>query len=170
MQPNQFAKMIVFFLAVAFGITGCATDTQDRAGYRAQYDERFCPKPIIMATSVATYGETPVIPEATVYFDTDKYNIKPRYHAELDAVAAALKKYPDLKMSVAGHTDIVWTPVYNVDLSKNRAMAVKNYLLQKGARADQLIISFHGLTRPAAPNNTAAGRAKNRRTEVRPIR
>jgi outer membrane protein OmpA-like peptidoglycan-associated protein len=101
-----------------------------------------------------------------VEFDIDKYNIKAQYQPELDKAVDILSKSPNATVTVAGHTDNTYTRAYNIQLSKRRAEAVKNYLVQKNIDAQRISIEYYGFDKPIADNNTVAGRAKNRRSEV----
>jgi OmpA-OmpF porin, OOP family len=81
----------------------------------------------------------------------------------LDEVAAALLTQPELNVEIQGHTDSVGSEAYNLDLSKRRAGAVKVYLVGKGLRASALAAKGYGKAKPLASNDTAEGRAQNRR-------
>jgi OmpA-OmpF porin, OOP family len=81
----------------------------------------------------------------------------------LDEVAAALLTQPELKVEVQGHTDSIGTDAYNLALSQRRAEAVKAYLISKGLNAAALTAQGYGKAKPIASNNTAEGRAQNRR-------
>ncbi len=101
-----------------------------------------------------------------VNFDTGKSSLRSSSYKELNEVAELMKYKPEMKMRIEGHTDNVGDPESNMKLSKARAEAVKNYLIKKGISADRLSSEGFGSTRPVALNDTAAGRQKNRRTEV----
>lgn len=102
-----------------------------------------------------------------VYFDTNKYNINAASQATLDKLTAVLKEYPDTNILVVGHTDSVGAEEYNMTLSKNRAMAVTNYFTQnKGLSSGRFTTNWYGETTPVADNNTAEGRALNRRVNI----
>ncbi len=105
-----------------------------------------------------------------VNFDTDKTDIKPRFFAELNKVADILRKNPDMKVEVQGHTDNVFTPEHNQTLSENRAAAIKDYLVKEGIASERMIEMGFGETKPVATNDTAEGRAQNRRVELIPIK
>ena len=78
-----------------------------------------------------------------------------------------LKRYPDLRVEVAGHTDSVGTAAYNQGLSERRAKAVYDYLTSNGIDSSRLAGPVgYGLTRPIDTNETKEGRARNRRTEL----
>ena len=98
-----------------------------------------------------------------VYFDFDKYNIKPEFQAALDAQAMVMQNNPSLKMTISGNTDSIGTPEYNMGLSIRRAKAVKAYLVSKGVEADRISVIGYGEDRPADTNATKVGRAMNRR-------
>jgi len=99
-------------------------------------------------------------------FDTNKYEIKPSHHAELDKVAAKLNKFPKATAAIEGNTDNVGSPAYNQKLSERRANAVKKYLIEKhGIAANRLSSKGFGETKPIDSNKTAEGRSKNRRVD-----
>ena len=84
----------------------------------------------------------------------------------MDKLAAIFKAHPEVKASIEGHTDSQGDDQMNLNLSKARAKAVKDYLIKKGVDADHLSSEGFGETRPVADNGTSAGRAKNRRVIV----
>jgi len=108
-----------------------------------------------------------------VNFDFDKSKLRPDAIEILNQAIEVLKKYPELKVEVAGHTDSIGTDAYNQKLSERRAKAVYDYLTSNGVDAGRLIGPHgYGKTRPIAPNtnpdgtDNPEGRAKNRRTEL----
>ena len=101
-----------------------------------------------------------------VYFDTNKYNINEKSKQTLDKLAAILKEYPDTNVLVAGHTDNVGKDEYNLGLSQRRAQAVTNYFKSKGLASSRFTTKWYGEKNPIASNDTAEGRAKNRRVNV----
>ena len=101
-----------------------------------------------------------------VYFDTNKYNINEKSKQTLDKLAAILKEYPDTNVLVAGHTDSVGKDEYNLGLSQRRAQAVTNYFKSKGLVGSRFTTKWYGEKNPVASNDTAEGRAKNRRVNV----
>ena len=106
---------------------------------------------------------------ADVFFDFDKYNIKPRFYTELDAVVKVLKMNPSLKIRIEGNTDNVGTAKYNMGLSNRRANSVKAYLVKAGIDKNRLSTIGYGFSRPIATNSTDEGRALNRRVELTPL-
>jgi outer membrane protein OmpA-like peptidoglycan-associated protein len=101
-----------------------------------------------------------------IYFDTDSDHLKPESAAVIRQVAAALEKNPNLKLEVDGYTDSVGAAPHNLDLSGRRAQAVVNVLVsQFGVDASRLTGTGQGQANPIATNDTAEGRASNRRVE-----
>ncbi len=112
-------------------------------------------------------GETVIL--KNIFFDTDKFTLKGESEVELSRLTLLLKKNPKLKIEISGHTDNEGTPAYNLELSRNRAKTVYEYLLQRGIAPDRLSYAGYGLTRPVDVNTTDQGRANNRRTEFRVV-
>lgn len=109
-------------------------------------------------------SELPTVLE-NVFFDTDKYILKPQSYIELNKLVDYLNKYPKTKIELHGHTDNQGDAKHNMTLSQNRAKAVTDYLISKGIAKERLSSKGFGDTKPIADNTTAEGRAKNRRTE-----
>ena len=105
-----------------------------------------------------------------VNFATDSAQLNTTDTTILDQAANALREQPNVPYIVAGHTDSVGDAAYNQALSERRADSVANYLVQSGVSASQLSVVGYGETQPIASNDTAAGRAQNRRVEIRPNR
>jgi len=91
----------------------------------------------------------------------------PTSYAELDRVAAAIVATPNSRWEIGGHTDARGVAAANMRLSQRRAQAVITYLASKGVSASALTAVGYGATRSVAPNTTAAGRAQNRRVEIK---
>ena len=104
-----------------------------------------------------------------VYFDLDKWELKPVAHPVLEEVVFVLKKNPNLRVEIQGHTDNVGEAQYNRELSKKRARSVMGYFIQEGIEPGRLSYEGYGFSSPAASNATPEGRAKNRRVELKPI-
>ncbi len=102
-----------------------------------------------------------------VFFATNKYDLEPQSQIELDKLVGFLNANPTVKIEISGHTDNQGTPQSNIILSKNRAKAVYQYLVDHNIAADRLTYKGYGQTRPIADNSTEEGRAQNRRTEMK---
>jgi outer membrane protein OmpA-like peptidoglycan-associated protein len=102
-----------------------------------------------------------------IFFDINKFDLKPESQVELDKLMQLLTDNPTLKIEISGHTDNAGKPADNLALSVNRAKAVVSYLTGKGIAATRLIAKGYGETKPMADNKTEDGRAMNRRTEMK---
>lgn len=101
-----------------------------------------------------------------IHFETNRDTIQPESFPILDQVARLFATHPELRrVRVEGHTDNVGPAAYNKDLSARRAASVVRYLVGKGVSAERLQASGYGFERPIATNETALGRARNRRVE-----
>ena len=124
----------------------------------------------------ATNQGCPVIEKAVVdkinlaakniFFATGSAKLLPKSFKSLDEVIGLLKTDESLMVDIDGHTDATGTAEKNQTLSESRATAVKTYLVSKGIADTRLTATGFGPTKPIADNKTAAGKAKNRRTEL----
>ena len=102
-----------------------------------------------------------------VNFDTDKAELTETSEALLSEVAQQLREHPSMQIEVAGHTDNQGRASYNQDLSERRAQTVRSYLIERGVESSRLSTRGFGETSPMTSNDDAAGRALNRRVELR---
>jgi outer membrane protein OmpA-like peptidoglycan-associated protein len=103
-----------------------------------------------------------------VFFDVNKWDLKPESNAELNKLSDFLKSNPSLKIELSGHTDNSGDKKFNLTLSTNRAKAVYDYLINTGKiGAGRLSYKGYGDTKPKVPNDNAENKAKNRRTEFK---
>ncbi|MFI5367301.1 MAG: OmpA family protein, partial [Candidatus Binatia bacterium] len=102
-----------------------------------------------------------------VHFDFDKATIRDDARPILDQAVETLKEHSAIAISVEGHTDGIGGEEYNQRLSVQRAEAVRDYLSGHGIDSSRLSIAGHGKSEPVATNDTAEGRAQNRRVELR---
>ncbi|HEX2683259.1 MAG TPA: OmpA family protein [Ferruginibacter sp.] len=101
-----------------------------------------------------------------IFFETAKAKLLAKSLPKLNEVVTILNENPSFKVQIDGHTDSQGKDEYNMNLSNDRAAAVKAYLVSKGIADSRLSSTGYGETKPVADNNTAAGRAKNRRVEM----
>jgi outer membrane protein OmpA-like peptidoglycan-associated protein len=101
-----------------------------------------------------------------VSFDTGRYDIKPNLRPILDRFATTLNQNPVTTVTIIGHTDSTGTDAVNDPLSVNRAASTRDYLVARGVAINRITINGRGSHEPIADNNTAEGRAKNRRVEI----
>lgn len=142
-----------------------------------QQEENFQPDDIAACRDAFYAGlaelEAPVVEEvdvislsSDVLFEFDKYDIRPEFTAELDAAADTLLANPDVTIRIDGHTDSIGTEEYNQGLSERRANAVADYLEAAGVARDRMTVAGFGESQPVASNDTAEGRALNRRVDI----
>ena len=110
--------------------------------------------------------QTKITLQADTLYDFDKATLKPEGKATLDKVAADLAKIRLEVIIAVGNTDSVGSDAYNQALGQRRAQSVKAYLISKGVDGGRIYTESKGKSNPVAPNATAEGRAKNRRTDI----
>lgn len=103
---------------------------------------------------------------AQLEFESAKAIIKQSSYSSLDGLAMLLKSHPEWSVTLKGYTDNSGNAAKNLQLSKDRAASVKNYLVNKGVSAANIQSQGYGSANPVASNSTLAGRAKNRRVEI----
>lgn len=142
---KMFSTLMLAGTLMAFGLAGCST---------APKNEAPPPAPAPETITITTDG----------LFDFDSAVIKPELAAKLDEVAGRLAGGEYSSVAVTGHTCNIGTEAYNQDLGQRRAQSTADYLGSKGVNATS--VSSDGESNPAYSNDTADGRAKNRRVEV----
>lgn len=136
----------------------CPTEPETRNGFE---DDEGCPDLV-----PAEFEDLAGILEG-IHFDTNKDVIKPDSKPILDRAVEVLKKYPQVRIEVSGHTDSNGEYAHNVDLSQRRAESVRKYLVDNGIEESRIETRGAGPNEPIATNDTAEGRAENRRIEVK---
>ena len=106
----------------------------------------------------------------TILFNSGKSTFQQQTYPVLQSIAAILKEYPSSNFSIEGHTDSDGKDAANQKLSEDRAAAVKNYLIENGIAASRLTSAGFGETKPIDNNKTKAGKANNRRVEVKLVK
>ena len=150
---------------------GCPIPDTDKDGVNDEED-----KCINVPGPASNYG-CPVIPEAiiqkvnlaakNVFFATGSAKLLVKSFASLKTVAEILRDNPTFKINVEGHTDSTGAHEMNMKLSDDRAASVAGYLKSVGVDESRISSQGYGPDRPLAPNKTTAGRAKNRRVEMK---
>lgn len=150
---------------------GCPTPDTDKDGIDDEKDK--CPE----VPGTAENAGCPAVREEVVkrveyaakniYFNTGSARLLSKSFAALNDVVKILSEDGNLKLSIEGHTDNVGNDEYNHTLSHNRAKSVKDYLVSKGIDESRISSEGFGETQPVADNNTAAGRAQNRRVVLK---
>ena len=152
---------------------GCPFEDTDGDGLLDKDDE--CPK----TAGPAENKGCPIIEEeeqeilntafSNLEFETSLDVIKSASKPALTELANTLKKKPDWKLQLSGHTDNVGDDDANMILSKKRSESVKRFLTQNGIDEDRIKTLYFGESQPIEDNNTATGRQKNRRVEFKII-
>lgn len=101
-----------------------------------------------------------------ILFDIDQADLKNQSQAELAKLSGILNKYADTNIMLAGHTDSTGSEEHNLGLSRRRAQSVADYLTTQTVDPARFAVEGYGKSDPVASNDTAAGRAENRRVEV----
>jgi OmpA-OmpF porin, OOP family len=130
-------------------------------------DERGCPIPTsIRETELLDTG---LIRLSNVRFESGKATLRPESYVVLREVGAILARWPQLRIEIGGHTDSIGPEDFNLRLSEQRAQAVYEWLVENfpSASTSQYIVRGYGESRSIATNDTAEGRAENRRVEFR---
>lgn len=143
-----------------------------RPGYLFYSDQFLLEKSSGDSAFVRTIRLQPVEVNATlvlknIFFETGRFDLKPESMAELDKLAQWLTDNPRLRVEIGGHTDSIGRAAANLNLSQQRAWAVVSYLTGKKIEPARLTAKGYGATRPVGSNKTEAGRALNRRTELK---
>lgn len=144
--------------AAAGAAVGAVLDQQERA-LRSQITN-----PNIRIVNNGSYLSV-IMPEG-ILFATDSAAVSGAAQNDLYALARNLNQYPNSRVEVIGHTDSTGTAAYNLDLSERRARSVAGILTAAGVAQTRLAIAGRGQAQPIASNNTAEGRAQNRRVEI----
>lgn len=150
---------------------GCPIPDTDKDGINDEEDK--CPNEAGVASN---YG-CPVIEEVIIlkvtkaaqkiYFATGSSKLLSKSNASLNGVVEVLNANPSYNVDIDGHTDSTGSAELNQKLSEARANSVKQYLISKGIDESRLVATGYGQDKPIADNGTAAGRAKNRRVEMK---
>ena len=153
----------------------------DLYGFRAELDGFYPVSDQLDTRSLAEYTEitrdlylAPIAKNQTitlnnVFFDFRQSVLRPESHAELDRLAAFLIQRPTMVIELGGHTDNIGSAGANMDLSRQRVNAVKEYLVSRGVEVARMKTVAHGATKPLVKNNSEDARRRNRRVEFRII-
>jgi peptidoglycan-associated lipoprotein len=161
-------------LVLVLGLTSCSSraknvKTENMTPAVAAVEEQAPPESVMEADLEAlkdkAQAEGALLP---VYFDFDKYNLKPESEKTLDKAAAWLSKNSTVKIKIEGNCDERGTMEYNIALGDRRANSAKEYLIKIGVAAHRLETVSWGKEKPLDPGHNEAARAKNRRDDFNP--
>jgi outer membrane protein OmpA-like peptidoglycan-associated protein len=133
----------------------------DKEALRQQLLQQFN---AILQTTLTTRGL--IINMSDVLFDFNKYSLKEPTREKLARLSGIILSHPGLNLKVEGYTDSVGTDEYNQKLSEQRADTVREFLVTQGITADTISAMGYGKQYPVASNDTASGRAMNRRVDI----
>ncbi|OSY88719.1 cell envelope biogenesis protein OmpA [Tenacibaculum holothuriorum] len=122
-----------------------------------------CPEVVIIEEAVKKLNDF----ARAIYFNSGRSSFRPGVSGKLDLIAGIMTEYPKANFSIEGHTDSSGRASTNMRLSDKRAKAVLDYLVSKGIAASRLTSAGFGEDYPIASNKTRAGRAQNRRVEIK---
>ena len=108
-----------------------------------------------------------ILAQRVIYFDLDRSDIKPEYMSVLNAHAALLSAYPNLRVRLEGHADERGSREYNVALSERRGYSVLDYMQVKGTSSNQMEVIGYGEEVPAIFGHNESAWGKNRRVEIK---
>lgn len=122
--------------------------------------------PYLIKVALQPISAGEMITLKNIFFATGSDAILTVSEPELDKVVELMKKNPNMKIKVNGHTDNIGTDADNLKLSNSRGLSVKNYFISKGINEARITYQGYGESKPIDNNNTENGRANNRRTEI----
>ena len=158
---NHKDKRLVYGAAIG-AIAGAAIGS-----YMDQQEQAFRDELAGSGVEVIREGDNlRLVMPSNITFATDQSYISSGFHGTLDAIAKVMNKYEKTYLSIEGHTDSTGKTEYNQALSEQRALSVKNYLLNQQILAARIATMGLGESRPIASNQSASGRALNRRVEI----
>jgi outer membrane protein OmpA-like peptidoglycan-associated protein len=143
-----------------------------QAGYLF-YSENFAlenqsaTEPLVLSVPLQPITAGAKVVLKNIFFDSDKFDLKPESKAELNKLVQFLTANPKIKIEVGGHTDNTGDQIKNTSLSAKRALAVKTYLVTAGIDTNRLTTKGYADAQAIADNKTLDGRAQNRRTEIK---
>ena len=146
--------------------------TVNQKGFLFNSDQYFLKNGTVDSAVVKNIELQPIEKNASIvlkniFFETNRFELTPSSLVELDKLVILLLENPTIQIEIGGHTDNVGKAETNLLLSENRAKSVVDYLVAKKIEARRVSYKGFGLTKPIADNNTEAGRALNRRTEMK---
>ena len=153
-------KIIVCLVLMASVMNGCLFKKKKRDGSLIGSDTPLEAFPLDSFTE-ATGMDSEVL--KNVYFDYNKYNIKGNESATVDGIAAWLKDKPKTHLLIEGHCDERGSNEYNMALGEQRALAVRQYIIDKGIPAGRLQTISYGEEKPATQGHDEGAWSKNRR-------
>lgn len=163
---SKFLLTIMALLCLSLVGFGCASKkaASPDTSWEDQERERLAKERELREKLARVAGELGTM----IYFDFDRYDLKPEARQILTRKAEILKQYSEIKLVVEGHCDQRGTAEYNLALGERRARAAADYLVNLGVPAGKLSVVSYGKERPLDPGSNEAAWSKNRRDEFKP--
>lgn len=161
---SVFVALSVSLLLSACASMGDKTEESNEATTMIYFASKAKPLPVPVPAPTPVV-KAPIV-QGIVYFDFDKYNIKPEFNEVIAQHARVLRDNPSIVAKVEGHTDVFGTNDYNNPLGLLRAKEVRAALIKLGVQERQLEPVSYSFSQPAVVGRDAAARAKNRRAEI----
>lgn len=111
-------------------------------------------------------GNIDLVMPGSITFSFDDATLSPSFMPTLNKLAATMNEYNQNTITIAGHTDSSGTDAYNINLSRQRAESVRNYLINQGVAYNRVSVVAYGESSPVADNSSDYGRQQNRRVEL----
>lgn len=170
MRLNTFGPKLLGVAAAVLMLAACETTPEQAGGAGGAGGTTGTPSTAATTTAPGAAAVVPGSPQDfvvnvgdRVFFDFDKYNLKPPARATLDRQSAWLKQYANRRVVIEGHCDERGTREYNLALGERRANSVKNYLINQGIAANRITTISYGKERPVALGSNEAAWSQNRR-------
>ena len=161
-------KVLSMFAALLL-LAACETATEETTASTTTATESpsTAPAPVTPAPGIQPGSQEDLIDKVgdRVFFDFDRYDLKPEGRSSVEALAAWLNSFPAVTLTLEGHADERGTREYNLALGERRANAVKDYLIALGINAGRLTTISYGEERPAVPGSYEEAWAQNRRSQ-----
>jgi hypothetical protein len=150
----SWIQIVFFFLGITFLLINLSIDS-DKSKQEG------------IKPNIPTNSEVQTIKiKKTIFFDLDKTEIRPESFEKINSSIENLKNNQNHIIEISANTDSIGTELYNLKLSKQRALEIKNYLISNGIKPERIIIKYWGEINPITSNSTYNGRVLNRRVEL----
>ncbi|CAN7583807.1 OmpA family protein [Variovorax paradoxus] len=164
MKNSSSSYRILAIVALAASLAACGTAaTSGREDATYYYSNKAAPVAKAEPPPPAPVQNGPAL--KIVYFDFDKYDVKPQYRNVVEAHASYLRNRPASKVVIEGHTDLRGGREYNLALGQRRAESVQRALTQLGVPGERIEAVSWGIEKPASLETTEEGHQLNRRAE-----
>ncbi len=131
------------------------------------YEEEVRSEPVVKNIALIPIQQNASVVLNNLFFDLNKYELKPQSETELKEVVDFLNQNPELKIEIGGHTDNLGTEIYNQQLSERRADSVADFLKKHQISPLRIVTKGYGSKSPLRPNNSDENRQVNRRIEFK---